>query len=331
MKMTNNEFDLDLDALELTPIADFDNETSTYVTRLLAKRAIAASKVGRIDDEHRFTPERDSVFQRMLSAVTGFFKPNQKRYGGQDVYPGVHWQAAQPVTEQEQDTTVAIRSKQQLRTLYHLLHAGPAGVPISDLQHLVGSGNQWDTVARLNQNVGQQIVQTTEYLVVNKTGKVTRRANYWLSAEGMRIAPQILANSKYVHDAASEGRHLKCLGNVACEFVASSSLDDDDLLVLRDGTMPQWLRLLYMLRAVNGQWVPRYVADELLDSRNVRQVVRVANKKVGGAAIASTTSNMPNHDGGVCDYGLYRLADGWVDQVEKLIKDKLRSVNKVVK
>lgn len=329
--MTTNIEKFELDAYELAPVADSDNAASCYAVRLLAERVVATPKVGSIGDTHRFTPEHDSTFQRMLSAVTGFFKPNQKKQCNQVVLRGSDWQTEQPVTEQPKDASVTIRSNQQLRTLYHLLHAGPAGVPISELQHLVGSGNQWDTVARLNRNVGRQIVQTTEYLVMNKTGKATQRANYWLTTEGMRIAPQLLANSGYVHDTASEGRHLKRPGNVACEFVASSSLDSDDLLVLRDGSMPQWLRLLYLLHAVNGQWVPRYVADELLDSRNVRQVVRVANEKVGGEAISSTTRNMPNRDGGVCDYGLYRLADDWVGKVEKIINDKLGSVSKVTK
>lgn len=321
---------IDLDAIELAQVADFDHKTSSYGVRLLEKRAIVASKVGNIGDKHRVTPERDSAFQRMLSGLTGLFKPKLKTQSVPDALPcadaGLH------VPLPESQISIVVRSKQQLRTLYYLMNTtDPKGIPIDKLKHLVGSGNQWDTVARLNHNVGERIVQATEYLVINKTGKATRRANYWLTAEGRRIAPMILANSGYTHDAASEGRHLHRPGIVAAEFLAMFSLDDDDLLVLRDGTKSQWLRLLYLLRAVKGAWVPRYVADEILDSCNVRQVVRGANGKVGGHAIESTTRTMPNRDSGVCEYGLYRIADDWVDMVDKVIADTLASTSKVTK
>lgn len=324
--MNTNMKHIDLDPIELAPVTDLDNEASIYAVRILAKRAIFAPKVG---NEHR-APEHDSAFQRMLSTVTALFKSNQKKQGIPEAHPSAD--AGQPATLPANYPSVVIRGKQQLRTLYHLMNTtDPDGIPIAKLQHLVGSGNQWDTVARLNRNVGQQIVQATEYLVVNKTGKATRRANYWLTAEGKRIAPMILANSGYMHDEESEGRHLHRPGMVAAEFIATSAIDDEDLLMLRDGSKPQWLRLLYLLRAVDGKWVSRYVADELLDSCNVRQVVRVANTTVGGVAIESTTRTMPNRDGGVCEYGLYRIVDDWADKVDKVIKDKLAPARKVTK
>lgn len=291
--------------IDLMPVESSESESSGYISLL---------------------SERDSAFQRMLSTVTGFFKPSQKKVAPPDDIPEEEKQVEQPAAQPTNVDGIVIRGKQQLRTLYHLLHAtDPGGIPISRLQHLVGSGNQWDTVARLNNNVGLDIVQATYYLIVNKTGKATRRANYWLTAEGKRIAAEILTRSGYAHDPVSEGRHLNRPGLVTGEFIASSSLDGDDLLFLRDGTKPQWLRLLYLLRAMEGEWVPRYVADELLDSRNVREVVRQLVKKLGGKkeAVLGATRTMPNRDGGVCEYGLYRLAAGWDDVAEKLIRSAL--------
>jgi len=323
---------IDLNTIELVPLTEFDNEASNYAAGVLAKRAIVAPKVGNISAKKTAVVERDSAFQRMMSSVTGLFKPTPVKKGKDDVLPNVAPCSETPTALPANHPAIVIRGKQQLRTLYHLLHATASdGIPIAKLQHLVGSGNQWDTVARLNRNVGKQIVQATEYLVVNKTGKATRRANYWLTEEGKRLAPMILASSEYVHDEKPDGYHLHRPGMEAAEFLATSSINGDDLLVLRDGTMPQWLRLFYLLRAANGKWVPRYVADELLDSCNVRQVVRVANAKVGGGAIESTTRTMPNRDGGVCEYGLYRIADGWADKVDKVIKEKLVSARKVAK
>lgn len=328
--MNTNINSFDLDAIELAPVTGFDSEASGDVAHLLAERVITAPKVSNVIGKNFSVTENDSAFQRMLSAVTGFFK--QRRLGSDDAFPSAEPCVEQPAPPQEKHTSIVIRGQQQLRTLYHLLNANdPEGIPIDKLRHLVGAGNQWDTVRRLNCNVGEQIVMATEYLVVNKTGKATRRANYWLTAEGRRIAPMILANSGYVHDATSEGRHLQRPDKVAAEFVARSLLDGDDLLMLRDGTRPQWLRLLQLLRAVKGEWVSRYVADELLDSCNVRQVVRVANAKVGGRAIENTTRTMQNRDGGYCDYGLYRITDDWGEVVDKVIKDKLASAPKLAK
>lgn len=319
----------DFDAIELAPIADFDNEASDYAARLLAERVVVATKTANVAVDNLSVTENDTAFQRMLSAATGFFKP--KRLCKDDALPTVEPSTGQPAALPANHTSIVIRSQQQLRTLYYLLHADENGLPISEFKHLVGAANPGDPVSKLNEKVGHNIIKTTDHRVTNKTGKATDRANYWLTAEGKRIAPMILANSGYVHDTASEGRHLHRPGKVAGEFIDLSSLDGDDLLMLRDGTQPQWLRLLYLLQAVNGEWVPRYVADELLDSCNVRQVVRVANSKVGGLAIESKTCTMPNRDGGVCEYGLYRLADDWADKTDKVIKDKLTSAAKVAK
>lgn len=305
----------------MLPVAEFDNEYSNFI-RHLSKSTAGNAKVDHIADGRYDVSERDSAFQRLLSTVIGLFKSNQKNDGHQYAAPKFEIFAEPPNTQPvDHADAIVIRGSKQLRTLYHLLHAaGPDGIPANELQHLTGSGNQWDVVRELNIKVGRNFIERTDYLIMNKTGRSTWRANYWLTAQSKRIAAEMLARAKYVHDEAPVGRHLNRPGMVASHFIASSGLDENDLLSLRNGRLPQWVRLLYLLRALNGLWVPRYVADELLDSRNVRQVVRVANAKIGDQAIESRTDTMPNRDGKACKSGLYRLNEHWFAKTDALIQ-----------
>lgn len=322
---------IDLDAFNLMPVTEFDDEANCLPAAIITKRAIVAPLPRNLAVNNRSATERNSAFRRVMSAVKTFWKPNQESSRHVDIAPGAEIPEPRTYIKPAHDTDIAIKSPQQLRTLYYLLHADDKGLPISEFKHLVGAANPGDPVSKLNRKVGHYFIKTTDYPVTNKTGKTTERANYWLTAEGKRIASKILTNSGYVHDEKSNGHHLNRPGMVAADFIAGAAIDADDLLVLRDGTEPQWLRLVYLLRAANGKWVPRYVADELLDSCNVRQVVRVANERVGGVAIESTTRTMLNRDDGACDYGLYRIGDDWADKVDKVIKDKLASARKAVK
>lgn len=317
---------IDLDALELAPVIDINSEASDYVARHLAALVPMDAKAVKPAVKKLSVTENDSAFQRALTAVTGFLLPTKP---GNDAAPSStdpHTAPTAPVP-----TAIVIKSQQQLRTLYHLLHAGEAGIPIVDFEPLVGVANPGDPVSKLNKKFARRIIETTMHPVKNKTGNTTERGNYWLTEEGKHIARQILANSGYVHDSAPNDHYLRRPSKVASEFIATHSLDGDDLLLLRDSTKPQWLRLLYLLRAVNGAWVPRYVADELLDSRNVSQAVRDAELKVGAPAIDRHTRTMPNRDAGTCDYGLYRITNEWVAKVDKVIADHLASARKVSK
>jgi hypothetical protein len=325
--MINTEFK----NIELAPITNIDTEATGICKRFIGrtKAAFVVVKVAMRGG----ASEADAAFQRAMLPVVGRqrFNPDSNpaytQHSHADV--GIHHSAHResgatseaPFIPADSRERLVIRGKQQLRTLYHLLHAkGEEGIPASELAALVGAGNQWEIVRQLRQKIGKDAIQRTDLLVTSKTGKATYRANYLLTSTGKRITAGILDRSGYSHDAASDIGHLRRPGMVAWEFLSESPIGDDDMLLLRDGTKPQWLRLLYLLRVMKGEWVPRYVADELLDSRNVRDAVLVANKKLGGQAIESTMRTMLNRDGGVCAYGLYRLADGWVFRVGKAIR-----------
>ena len=320
---------IELNNIELAPLADFETETSSYYEHYL-NRAKDAAKAENITVARVAAPEHDTFFQRLMSSFTGLLQPKPDSLASCDVVPNFDSPIDVPAIPSGGDECIVIKSKQQLRTLYHLLHADePDGIPILELQALVGSGNQWDVAHELRNKLGDDFIQRTDFLIMNKTGKTSSRGNYWMTSESKRIAAGILARSGYVHNAAADHRHVGRPGQVLAEFMAVFPGNDDDLLFVRDGTKAQWLRLLYRMRVMNGEWVSRYVADELLDSRNVRQVVRIANAKVGGVAIESKTRTMPNRDDGICEYGVYRLADDWVDKADKVIKDKLASAGKV--
>lgn len=329
--MNTSVKNIELDALNLAPVTEFDDVGYCHSAAIITKRAIVAPLPRNLAVGNLSATKPNTAFQRVMSAVKSFWKPNQESNRHVDIAPDAEIPEPRSYIKPAHDTDIVIKSPQQLRTLYYLLHAGNNGLAISEFKHLVGAANPGDPVSKLNRKVGHYFIKTTGYPVTNKTGKTTERANYWLTAEGKRIASKILTNSGYVHDEKSNGHHLNRPGMVAADFIAGAAIDADDLLVLRDGTEPQWLRLVYLLRAANGKWVPRYVADELLDSCNVRQVVRVANERVGGVAIESTTRTMLNRDDGTCDYGLYRIGDDWADKVDKVIKDKLASARKAVK
>lgn len=305
---------------ELAPIADFDNEPSLHF-RNLFERPTVTNNAAIISVKQLPAIERDSIFQRMLASVIGYLKPKTKNLLGQESLPEASIQGVLPTGQSICTNGVVVLGKLQLRTLYYLLNAaGSEGIPISELQHLVGCRNQWDIVARLNSKFSRNIIDRTSHPVKNKTGKVTWRSNYVLTAEGRLVAAQLLANAGYVHDDTFDSSHRPELA--AREFTALSSLNDDDLLFLRDGHRPQWVRLLYLLRAEDSNWVPRCVADELLDSRNVCEVVRQVVKKLGGNknAIRRITLTKLNRDGSKSKYGLYRLAGGWFGKAEKLIQ-----------
>ena len=314
----------EINNIELAPIGVTNTDVLSIYERVLNRTKAALNSMHiALRADH---PEADTTFQRAMLSVTGRqrFNPANTQHFHAEVgtYDGTPRELGAAVEGPASSERRVIRSKQQLRTLYHLLHAeSEDGIPASELAALVGAGNQWDVVHQLRQKVGKDVIQRTDLLVKNKTGKTTHRANYWLTSEGKQIAADILQRSGYVHDAASDIGHIRRPGVVAYEFLAVSPIDHDDLMFLRDGTKAQWVRLVYLLHVMNGEWVPRYVADELLDSLNVRQVVCIANMKLGGQAIESATRHMTNRDGGVCDYGLYRLAEGWGDVVGKAIRE----------
>lgn len=309
-----------LNTVKLAPTADFDNEPSLHFSQLF-ERATITNNAEVISIKQRPAIERDSIFQRMLASVISYFKPKAKNLLSQESLSEVSIPGVLTTGQSICTNGAVVLGKLQLRTLYYLLNAdGSEGIPISELQHQVDCRNQWDIVARLNSKFSRNIIDRTKHLAKNKTGKVAWRSNYVLTAEGRLVATQLLANAGYVHDVTFDSSHRPEL--TAREFIALSSLNDDDLLFLRDGHRPQWVRLLYLLRAVDSNWVPRYVADELLDSRNICEVVRQVVKKLGGNknAIRRITLTKLNRDGSKSKYGLYQLAGGWFGKAEKLIQ-----------
>lgn len=107
--MTTKTTNLEMADIETLPVESFD-AASSYNSCILAERVVSNVKNGEPVDEHYVVSERDWTFQRMLSAVTGFFKPNLKKERSPDAVPEpeklVEQPAGQPISDGDRKSVV---------------------------------------------------------------------------------------------------------------------------------------------------------------------------------------------------------------------------------
>lgn len=77
---------IELNNIELAPLADFDTETSSYYEHYL-NRAKDAAKAENITVARVTAPERDTFFQRLMSSFTGLLQPKPDSLARCDVVP----------------------------------------------------------------------------------------------------------------------------------------------------------------------------------------------------------------------------------------------------
>lgn len=336
--MNNQNNHIELESLNRMPVEHVNTETQDAIRRV----AIGATAVSlqNLDVPRKGAAERDGWFQRVMGFITGRAKaiPDVPMHDERAASEAVQDRAPSEEVEKQfihevrsndygavlrgllgpDYVTPTITNPRDLRCL-HLLMTAPQGIGISrealDIQ--VGASNSPDRINILRNKIlvgyGKMIESERRKVVVD--GKKKLRGYYWLTYRGRLVAMDILASVKYAHDLVAAERCMLRTEIDRQRLIAAFGGDTEARSAVLDTGKTHAERLVSLL-LWRRSWISRYDIELLIDAPNPPDVVKRINSRFGCKVIESTTSQMLDRDGKLCDVGHYRIAADSVSKME---------------